>query len=88
MEKTGMGYLYSAVVRTQGRFSKGIGWTLGLLLAKGRGKDSNLQLLFGDGQLTLSLSLHHSPHSVTRNTCSPMLPCPLQRGRKQLSTDT
>lgn len=88
MEKTGMGRLYSTVVRTQGRFSKGIGWTLGSLLSKGRGKDSNLQLLFGDAQLTPSLSLHHSPHSVTRNTCRPMLPCQLQHGRKLLSTDT
>lgn len=43
------------------------------LRAKRQGKDSNLQILFGDGQLTPSPSLHRSPHSLPRNTCRPML---------------
>lgn len=37
-----MGGLWFAVVRAQGGFSRGIGWGLGCLLAKGQGKDSNL----------------------------------------------
>lgn len=50
---------------------------LGWLLGKGQGKDSHLQLLSGDvwvwGTLSLSPSLHHSPHSLPRNICRPTL---------------
>lgn len=63
------------------RFSKGIGWGLGLLLEEER--QQTPALVWG-GQLAISPSLHCSPHSLSRITCRPTLSWQFPCGRRQL----